>query len=172
MSNLGRVKSLARISIQKHLLPEKILKPDLQWNGRLQVRLQRDRTSKAFKIHRLVAQAFIPNPDDKPEVNHIDGNPLNNCVTNLEWVTKSENVLHAVEHGLSRAKENLKYATEKNKKPIIAINLQTNEERYFSSIKECAEKLHLNDDGIIATAKERRKSYKNYYFKYARTEVV
>ena len=59
--------------------------------GYLRVDLVNEDGRKHFKVHRLVATAFIPNPDGKPQVNHIDGNPANNSVTNLEWVTNREN---------------------------------------------------------------------------------
>lgn len=56
---------------------------------------------KIFKIHKAVAETFLSNPDNKPQVNHIDGNKLNNNVDNLEWVTPSENMLHAYKNGLA-----------------------------------------------------------------------
>lgn len=59
--------------------------------GYLRVYLSKNGKRKHHKVHRLVAQAFIPNPDNKPQVNHIDGNKKNNSITNLEWVTDTEN---------------------------------------------------------------------------------
>jgi hypothetical protein len=60
---------------------------------------------KTFKVHRAVAEAYIPNPNDKPFINHKDGNKLNNSVDNLEWCTASENSIHAIENGLQVPKK-------------------------------------------------------------------
>lgn len=90
ISNTGKVKGLKR---------NKILR-NQQGIHYLQVQLNKNGKGKTKTIHRLVAQAFIENPLCKPEVNHIDGNKLNNNVCNLEWVTSSENQQHACDMGL------------------------------------------------------------------------
>lgn len=105
VSNFGRVKSLSRVakSSWKHknrVLKERIMKQQTNGLGRPTVDLSNGELSKTFQVAVMVAKAFVPNPDNKPQVNHIDGNPANNKVSNLEWVTNSENMKHAWENGL------------------------------------------------------------------------
>ena len=90
VSNLGEVRSFRRKGAKGG-----ILKPAENRNGRLFVNLHLNNKGKVKKIHRLVAEAFVPNPEGKPEVNHIKGNPKNNHVDNLEWATSLENQEHA-----------------------------------------------------------------------------
>ena len=83
VSNLGQVKSM--------IGQEKVLHPKKHRNGHLQIGLHKDKKRTTMYIHRLVAQAFIPNPDNLPCVNHKDENPNNNNVDNLEWCTQKYN---------------------------------------------------------------------------------
>lgn len=71
--------------------------------GYLRVVLSEDGYQKRYFVHRLVAEKYVPNPENKPQVNHKDGNKLNNHYTNLEWVTNQENRAHAVENGLHKS---------------------------------------------------------------------
>lgn len=110
ISNYGNVKSLPKerhnrrgVYIQK----EKLLSLTNTSTGYKKVELVKDGKRKGFKVHRLVAQAFIPNPDEKPQVNHIDGDKTNNYVDNLEWATASENSIHAYNTGLNSRKREL-----------------------------------------------------------------
>lgn len=89
VSSLGRVKSLGNGNSNNS--KERILKP-VKCNGYLRVPLWKDGKPKNFSVHRLVANAFIPNPLNLPQVNHKDENKENNCVDNLEWCTQKYNV--------------------------------------------------------------------------------
>jgi len=92
ISNTGKVYSYKT---------NKILSPGLCGSGYKKVQIGKDKKYKNRMIHRLVAEAFIPNPENKRTVNHIDGNKQNNDVSNLEWNTYSENLKHAYKHGLN-----------------------------------------------------------------------
>lgn len=76
------------------------MRPILKGRGYHQIDLYKNRIVKQIGIHRLVAQAFIPNPNNKPQVNHKDGIKINNHVSNLEWVSASENIQHAILNNL------------------------------------------------------------------------
>lgn len=104
VSNHGRVRSLGRwvrngLSSRRWVAPM-VLSPHLRSNGYLDIGLRIDNNSKFHFVHRLIAEVFIPNPGNLPEVNHLDGNKTNNCAENLQWVTSAQNKRHAVDTGL------------------------------------------------------------------------
>lgn len=82
----------------------KFLKPSSNGRGYQHIVLRVNGESRDYYLHRLVATAYVPNPDNLPEVNHKDGNKENNCFDNLEWVTSSENKKHAVRAGIKKEK--------------------------------------------------------------------
>ena len=109
VSSFGRVKSLARMvkrpTAHDQPIKERIMVQRIGTNGYPKVQLYESkgvRIKKDFGVHRLVAQAFLENPENKKCIDHLDGNKLNNNVNNLEWVTYRENNIRAYETGLKR----------------------------------------------------------------------
>lgn len=172
VSNFGQVRSCDRV-IEHHGYKQfwhgklitknkyKYTKPNLY----ILVSLNRAGVSKIKGVHRLVAEAFIPNLDNKEQVNHIDGNKHNNYVGNLEWATRSENISHAWKSGLipldlSLLRHNSMKARNLNNKPVLCV---TTGEVFENRIAAC-KALHLGHDAVYISIKENR-PYKGYMFK-------
>lgn len=108
------------------------LKPGTDGRGYKYIFVHDGKSRKTEKVHRIVAKCFIPNPDNKPQINHVDGDKSNNDISNLEWVTQSENMKHAFSLGLcentlraarkngsEHGKETILHAIEATRKPVI-----------------------------------------------------
>lgn len=108
VSSHGRVRSLDRVVDRCNWCPQnrqgKILKGTENRDGYIKVRLYKNSTGKVFSVHRLVAQAFLPNLKKLSTINHQDGNKQNNRVDNLEWASYKENNNHAIRTGLKKTK--------------------------------------------------------------------
>lgn len=120
------------------------------------VKLSKNNIKEFKSIHRLVAETFIQNPENKTEVNHKDGNKLNNKVDNLEWCNHSENQLHAY-------KNNLQKPTKIS--PVSKFDLQGNLIKSYFSIKEAKED-NKNCSKIGECCRGKRKSAGGYFWKY------
>lgn len=158
VSSLGRVKSLSREvkgrGASKRFIPERILKPNNNGHGYENVILSKNGKIKGKGVHRLVAEAFIPNPNNKKEVNHIDGIKDENYIENLEWVTRKENSRHAHENGFVKIS---KGANHYKSKKVYSERLG----KEFVSIKEAAEYLFLSTPSVSKVLRGKTKS--NYY---------
>ncbi len=106
VSNLGGVRGVDRIIVMKNNVRRKVKSKTLNHvsdkDGYLLIQLNKNGKGKLCRVHRLVGEGFILNPQNKPEINHKDGNKENNRASNLEWATSSENMLHSFETGLHK----------------------------------------------------------------------
>lgn len=161
ISNHGRVKSY-----HTRFKKPRILKTSMTTTGYRKVELVKNKIKKSRKIHRLVAEAFIPNEENKPYINHIDSNPINNNVDNLEWCTQKENMIHSAIFG------NHKSFAWENKEKVIADYISGKSIKYLAKKyggNSCTTiKNVLNREGVkIRTASEQRMKYK-----YSRKEML
>ena len=131
VSSLGNVKSFHRDN-------EKLLSQRMQVKGYLTVILRKNGEQKNKLVHRLVAEAFISNPLNKPQINHKDGNKKNNFVENLEWNTCAENIHHAMKMGLSKDRN----------RAVYQYSIDGNLINEYRSIKEAEIKTGVNHSHI------------------------
>lgn len=157
VSSFGRVKSFDSIDKLDRIRKGRVLKGIKDVKGYLLVNLYKNSIVSTKKIHRLVAQAFIPNPENKPQVNHIDENKTNNMVSNLEWSTSKENNNHGTRIDRMAKTQSI---------PLIATNLKTGKSTEFYGVSECARQLNLNRGNITSVLKGRRNQTGGYTFKY------
>lgn len=161
VSNYGRVKSLKFWSnIHKKFYDrEKILKQCLDKKGYCIVGLHKDQKNTLKKVHRLVAEAFIPNPENKSEVNHKWGIKTDNRVSELEWSTTSENSLHAYETGLKN-----------NNRKIEQYDLKGKFMREWNSSREIERKLKISHSNILKCCKGVYSQCNGFIWKYKDTQ--
>ena len=169
VSNIGRVRSLNYNKTGE----VKIMKTCKNKHGYLMARLSKNGKTKSCTVHRLVAKAFIPNPENKPHIDHMNTNKTDNRVCNLRWVTQKENMnnpltrekLDGEKHymfGKHRTEETRKKIGEAKCKKVIC--LETRE--IFDSIKEASITMNIDHSSISAVCKGKRKTCGGFHWKY------
>lgn len=175
ISNCGRIRSLSRfINNNKEdgsigfYLKEKIKNQCISKTGYYICTLYKKGKGRTFKVHRLIAEAFIDNPSNYPIINHKDGNKLNNAIDNLEWCDYSYNNKEAYRQGLKE--KNLKWIVECNKRKRKKVNqydLNNNLIKQWKSIHEAENQTKIHHINIIKVCKGQRFTAGGYKWKYA-----
>ena len=136
---------------------------------------------RSTTVHRLVAEAFIPNPDNKSQVNHIDTDKTNNSVSNLEWNTQEENMAHAKKHNLFKNKtekqikacaKNLEKAYIKRRRPVDMYTLDGHYIKTFESIRKASAETNTSGSHITSVCKGYRGSSGGYKWKYTEGRAI
>lgn len=160
ISNLGNVKSLEKIindkKNRKYIKKERIMKPMINNSGYYELILKKEGKSKHYRVHRLVADAFIKNPKNFPIINHKDHNKLNNKFDNLEWCTQKYNVNYDFDR-----------KTFPKKVKIKQYDLNMNYIKTFNSMKEIETEYEVSRTTIRFCCLGRNKTCKGFIWRYA-----
>ena len=145
----------------KNDITDKELSPRVQ-QGYKHVTIYINKKPKSCRVHRLVATAFIPNIENKPYVNHLNGIRSDNRIENLEWVTPSENTQHAVDTGLFKPTR---------EKQVVQYSLNGDKIAIYRSISEAARKTNSSVEKIVNCCQFTRKTHNEYQWRYKEDEV-
>lgn len=160
VSNIGRIRSLDRSVVSKIGVKKRVkglVLKQANVRGYLGVSLAKDGVRKMTKVHRIVAEAFIPNPENKPQVNHKDGNKENNRVENLEWATALENQMHAIRTGLKTGEGRF-------------VSVTRSDGAVFSSLKSAAEATGCTIQDVCNVCRGWHKTTRGFSFRYTEVE--
>lgn len=174
VSNLGNIRSLDTMinckgakNIDKHLRKGRVLKQIVGTTGYYNINLCKNNKKKFTRVHRLVAQAFIPNLNNLPCINHIDGNKLNNSIENLEWCSYSYNNSEAYRIGLKVNKYKGKFGKEAQfSKPLMQYSLDDEFIREWENANQVKRELGYCAENIRSVCNGRRKQANGYKWKY------
>lgn len=154
----GNLYSVSNKGVVKRNKDGKIMKQNVHPNRYMNVLLTSGGKQRNYKVHRLVAKAFIPNPEKLPQVNHKDEDRTNNCVENLEWCTSSYNCSYGTR--TERIKEQISL-------PVIQYDLNGKQLKKYPSIIEASRQVGCCDSGISKACRGIYEQYKGYKWRYA-----
>lgn len=157
VSSMGRVKSLERKDCLGRIQKERILKPGVNGGGYLKVGLRAGGKTRMFLVHRLVCQAFHENPDNKPQVNHLNEDKTDNRACNLEWCTRRENMNHGTRNERS---------AKARSKPIGQYTLDGELVKIWQSPCEAGKQIGLSDSHVSKVANGKLKTAYGFIWKY------
>lgn len=147
VSNHGRLKIVNRGYYKDgSIKPDKIMKQTLNSNGYIKVMFENNGSQKCLRVHRLICEAFIPNPENKTYVNHINGIKHDNRIENLEWCTSTENQLHAIKTGLKEVYVGENAPNSKLKNDDIPIIFKLREDGY--TLKEIGKRFNVSHNTV------------------------
>lgn len=154
VSNFGRVKRLFRNG------KENILSGKKDKDGYIEVILSSNQKKKYYRLHRLVADAFVPNVESKPQINHKDRNKQNNSANNLEWVTGSENILHTFATG-----------RKVRRRPIVQYTRDMTLVSFWDSIREAGKALKIAENNITSCCSGKLPTAGGFIWRYKEADV-
>lgn len=159
-SNLGNIKRICRKFVDKigriRQINEVICKPSIDTSGYMQIVLTKNKKRKSYKIHKLIAMTFIPNPDGFPQVNHKDENKLNNKIDNLEWCTLEYNCNYGTRN--YRCTLHCKHKVKQLSQGTII--------KKYNSLKDASMKTGIKYQNISSCCRKQQKTAGGYTWEY------